>query len=199
VFLHIKEIWPMIPYVGCLLRKSLNPLNTTKMEEYYFCSKQCLDEFTQPEKELKKLKMHVAVSIILTIPIVILSLPHMLPAQLGSLFPMDMMHYGNYVMLALATPLQFWIGWRFYRGLWDGIKAQMQRLVDQVAKYFVPAVLALAIGVGLGWYFVGEIGITFSLLAFVSNNYCMSMCSWYRNTSCFDDGRWKRGRIWDIV
>ncbi|HZA63867.1 MAG TPA: heavy metal translocating P-type ATPase, partial [Nitrososphaeraceae archaeon] len=316
--------------------------------EYYFCSKQCLDEFTQPEKELKKLKRYVAISIALTIPIVILSLPHMFPAQFGALFPMDVMHYSNYVMLALATPLQFWIGWRFYRGLWDGIKArasnmdtliaigttaaylysatvtiipgyfpfesvyfetaaiiitliligrlletrtkekasdavrklldlqpkmakvirgkqaeeieipieqvqegdlivvrpgeriatdgiviegsssidesaitgesipvdkkngdevigatinksgllkvkatkigqdtvlsqiitlveeartgkaQMQRLVDQVAKYFVPAVLGIAIGVGLGWYFVGDIGITFSLLAFVS-------------------------------
>ena len=44
----------------------------------------------------------------------------------------------------------------------------MQRLVDQVAKYFVPGVLAIAIGVGLGWYFIGDIGITFSLLAFVS-------------------------------
>jgi Cu+-exporting ATPase len=319
--------------------------------EYYFCSKQCLDEFTQPEKELRKLKFYVAISIALTIPIVILSLPHMLPAQFGSLFPMSFMHYSNYVMLALATPLQFWIGWRFYRGLWDGIKArasnmdtliaigttaaylysatvtiipgyfpfesvyfetaaiiitliligklletrtkekassavrklldlqpkmakvlrqkkggdaeeveipieqvqegdimiirpgeriptdgtviegsssvdesaitgesipvdktkgdevigatinksglvrvratkvgqdtvlsqiitlveeartgkaQMQRLVDQVAKYFVPAVLAIAIGVGLGWYFIGDIGVTFSLLAFVS-------------------------------
>jgi Cu+-exporting ATPase len=47
-------------------------------------------------------------------------------------------------------------------------KAQMQRLVDQVAKYFVPGVLAIAIGVGLGWYFIGDIGLTFSLLAFVS-------------------------------
>lgn len=318
--------------------------------EYYFCSKQCLDEFTQPEKELKKLKMYVAISVALAIPIVIFSLPHMLPTQFGGLFPMDVMHYSNYVVLALATPLQFWIGWRFYRGLWDGIKArasnmdtliaigttaaylysatvtivpgyfpfesvyfetaaiiitliligrlletrtkerasgavrrlldlqpkmakilreeggsdveleipieqvqegdtmvirpgeristdgtiiygsssidesavtgesipvdkkngdevigatinksgllkvkatkigqdtvlsqiitlveeartgkaQMQRLVDQVAKYFVPAVLAVAIGIGFGWYFVGDIGITFSLLAFVS-------------------------------
>lgn len=40
--------------------------------------------------------------------------------------------------------------------------------MDQVAKYFVPAVLAVAIGVGLGWYLIGDIGITFSLLAFVS-------------------------------
>ncbi|HZC21212.1 MAG TPA: copper-translocating P-type ATPase, partial [Nitrososphaeraceae archaeon] len=47
-------------------------------------------------------------------------------------------------------------------------KAQMQRLVDQVAKYFVPGVLAIAIGVGIGWYFIGDIGFTFSLLAFVS-------------------------------
>jgi Cu+-exporting ATPase len=317
---------------------------------YYFCSTQCLNEFTQPEKELRKLKIYVAISIALTIPIVILSLPHMLPAQFGHIFPMEIMNYTNYVMLALATPLQFWIGWRFYRGLWEGImakasnmdtliaigttaaylysavvtivpgyfpfesvyfetaaiiitliligrlletrtkekasdavrklldlqpkmakvirregnaeveleipieqvqegdimvirpgeriptdgivvdglssvdesavtgesipvdkkkndqvigatinksgllrvkatkvgqdtvlsqiitlveeartgKAQMQRLVDQVAKYFVPAVLAVAIGVGLGWYFIGDIGITFSLLAFVS-------------------------------
>src|SRR5919205_2741072 len=47
-------------------------------------------------------------------------------------------------------------------------KAQMQRLVDQVAKYFVLGVLAIAIEVGLGWYFIGNIGLTFSLLAFVS-------------------------------
>jgi P-type Cu+ transporter len=47
-------------------------------------------------------------------------------------------------------------------------RAQMQRLVDQVAKYFVPTVLATAVGVGFGWYFVGDIGIIFSLLAFVS-------------------------------
>ena len=320
-------------------------------ESITFGSKQCLNEFTQPEKELRKLKIYVVISIALTIPLVILSLPHMLPEQFGAFFPMNFMHYGNYVMLALATPLQFWIGWRFYKGLWDGImarasnmdtliaigttaaylysatvtiipgyfpfesvyfetaaiiitliligklletrtkekassavrklldlqpkmakvlrrkeggdkeeveipieqvqesdimiirpgeriptdgtviegsssidesaitgesipvdktkgdevigatinksglvrvratkvgqdtvlsqiitlveeartgKAHMQRLVDQVAKYFVPAVLGIAIGVGLGWYFIGGIGVTFSLLAFVS-------------------------------
>jgi Cu+-exporting ATPase len=317
---------------------------------YYFCSSQCLNEFIEPEKELRKLKLYVAISVALTIPIVFLSLPHMFPLQFSHLFPMEIMNYTNYVMLALATPLQFWIGLRFYRGLWDGIKAkasnmdtliaigttaaylysavvtvapgyfpfesvyfetaaiiitliligrlletrtkekasdavrklldlqpkmariirkegnteveveipieqvlegdvmiirpgeriptdgividgsssidesavtgesipvdkkkndqvigatinksgllrvkamkvgqdtvlskiielveeartgkaQIQRIVDQVAKYFVPAVLAVAIGVGLGWYFIGDIGITFSLLAFVS-------------------------------
>ena len=336
------------PVCGMFVEEKPNSIRYSKDgREYYFCSNQCLDEFTQPEKELRKLKMYVAISIALTIPIVIFSLPHMFPAQFGALFSMDIMHYSNYIMLALATPLQFWIGWRFYRGLLDGIKArasnmdtliaigttaaylysatvtiipayfpfesvyfetaaiiitlilvgrlletrtkekasnavrklldlrpkmakvirkggieeevpieqvqegevlvirpgeriptdgiviegsssidesavtgesipvdkkkedevigatinksgllkvkatkvgqdtvlsqiitlveeartgkaQMQRLVDQVAKYFVPAVLAIAVGVGLGWYFIGDIGVTFSLLAFVS-------------------------------
>jgi P-type Cu+ transporter len=101
--------------------------------EYYFCSKQCLNEFTQPEKELRKLKIYVALSIALTIPLVILSLPHMLPAQFGTFFPMNFMHYSNYVMLALATPLQFWIGWRFYKGLWDGIKARASNMDTLIA------------------------------------------------------------------
>src|ERR687890_216031 len=120
-------------------------------KEYYFCSKQCLDEFTQPEKELKKLKMYVAISIALTIPIVIFSLPHMLPTQFGSLLPMDFMHYSNYVMLALATPLQFWIGWRFYRGLWDGIKARASNMdtliaIGTTAAYLYSATVTIVPG-----------------------------------------------------
>src|SRR5215467_26019 len=116
--------------------------------EYYFCSKQCLDEFMQPEKELRKLKLYVAISIALTIPITILSLPHMLHS-LGSLFPANIMYYSNYIMLALATPLQFWIGWRFYRGLWDGIKSRASNMdtliaVGTTTAYVYSAVVTLA-------------------------------------------------------
>ena len=73
-----------------------------KGKEYFFCSNQCLNEFRQPEKELRILKIHVAVSIALTIPIIILSLPHMLPAQFGRLFPMDLMHNISYLLLVLS-------------------------------------------------------------------------------------------------
>jgi P-type Cu+ transporter len=41
-------------------------------------------------------------------------------------------------------------------------------MVDQVAKYFIPAIAIIAIGVFLGWYFIGNAGLTYSLLAFVS-------------------------------
>ncbi|MGH9975323.1 MAG: HAD-IC family P-type ATPase, partial [Nitrososphaeraceae archaeon] len=118
---------------------------------YYFCGNQCLNEFTQPEKELRKLKVYVAISIALTIPIAILSLPHMFPGQFGHLLPMEIMKYTNYVILGLATPLQFWIGWRFYRGLWDGIKAKASNMdtliaIGTTAAYLYSAVVTIAPG-----------------------------------------------------
>jgi len=104
-----------------------------KGKEYFFCSTQCLNEYREPEKELRKLKIHVAVSIALTIPIIFLSLPHMLPAQFGELLPMILKHNSSYIMLVLATPLQFWVGWRFYRGFWDGIKAKASNMDTLIA------------------------------------------------------------------
>ena len=47
-------------------------------------------------------------------------------------------------------------------------KAKLEKMVDQVAKYFVPAIVMIAIGVFLGWYFIGDAGLTYSILAFVS-------------------------------
>jgi len=47
-------------------------------------------------------------------------------------------------------------------------KAPLQRLADRVSAYFVPSVVLIATLSGLLWYFVGGIGLAFSLLAFVS-------------------------------
>ena len=47
-------------------------------------------------------------------------------------------------------------------------KAAMQKMADKIAKYFVPAVILIATSAALGWYFAGNIGFTYSLLAFVS-------------------------------
>jgi P-type Cu+ transporter len=64
---------------------------------------------------------------------------------------MEIMNYTNYVMLALATPLQFWIGLRFYRGLWDGIKAKASNMdtliaIGTTAAYLYSAVVTVAPG-----------------------------------------------------
>ena len=139
------------PICGMFVEESESSIHHAKDGiTYYFCSSQCLNEFLEPEKALKKLKMHVAISIALTIPIVLLSLPHMIP-QLGHLLPMDMMEYSNFILLALATPVQFWIGWRFYRGFWDGIKARASNMdtliaIGTTAAYVYSAIVTIIPG-----------------------------------------------------
>ncbi len=135
------------PVCGMFVEEKPESIRYSSPEEreYYFCSNQCLDEFTQPERELRKLKRHVGISIALTIPIVILTLPHMLSVD----FELLPMQFGNYVMLALATPVQFWVGWRFYRGLWDSIKARASNMdtliaVGTSAAYLYSAVVTVA-------------------------------------------------------
>ena len=84
---------------------------TVNGKKYFFCSTQCLNEFREPEKELKKLKVHVAISIALTIPIIFLSLPHMLPGQFGYLFPMSLMHNSElyYVHISHSSSILGWL------------------------------------------------------------------------------------------
>ena len=139
------------PICGMFVEEEENSIHHKKDGiTYYFCASQCLNEFLEPEKALKKLKIHVVISIALTIPIVLLSLPHMIP-QLGHLLPMDMMGYTNYILLALSTPIQFWIGWRFYRGFWDGIKARASNMdtliaIGTTAAYAYSAIVTIIPG-----------------------------------------------------
>jgi Cu+-exporting ATPase len=138
------------PVCGMFVEEKADSIRyTTNSKEYFFCSSQCLSEFREPEKELKKLNIHVAVSIALTIPIIVLSLPHMLPLEFGNFLPMDLMHNSSYIMFVLATPLQFWIGWRFYKGLWDGIKAKASNMdtliaIGTSAAYLYSAAVTIA-------------------------------------------------------
>src|ERR671923_2046790 len=111
--------------------------HTVEGNEYFFCSTQCLNEFTAPEKEFKKLKIITAVSIALTIPIVIFTYLMILPKEIN-----------NYVLLALATPVQFWAGWRFYKGTWDAIKARASNMdtliaIGTTAAFFYSAVVTV--------------------------------------------------------
>ena len=57
----------------------------------------------------------------------------MLPGQFGHLLPMNLMHNTDYIMFIFITPLQFWVGWRFYKGLWDGIKAKASNMDTLIA------------------------------------------------------------------
>ena len=81
--------------------------------KWYFCSETCAVTFEKPEAELKRLKLLLVVSVVLTIPIVLLTMMP-LPTNVN-----------NYLLFLLETPVQFIIGRRFYRGAFDSLKNRM--------------------------------------------------------------------------
>jgi Cu+-exporting ATPase len=102
------------------------------------------------EKEYRKLRNNFLVAAVLTALILVGSLPHMLGVMLP--IPMDWLNLG---LLAMATPVQFWAGWRFYRGAYGALKhgqANMHTLVvmGTSAAYAYSTVATLAPGLFAG-------------------------------------------------
>src|ERR687894_822357 len=98
------------------------------------------------EREYGKLKADFLLAAALTALILLGSLPHMLGLMLP--FPTGWL---NLVLLLLATPVQFWAGWRFYRGAWGALKhwqANMNTLVvmGTSAAYLYSVVATLGPG-----------------------------------------------------
>jgi cation transport ATPase len=98
------------------------------------------------EREYWKLKSDFLLAAALTALILLGSLPHMFRFMLP--IPMGWLNLG---LLLLATPVQFWAGWRFYRGAWGALQhgqANMNTLVviGTSAAYLYSAVATLAPG-----------------------------------------------------
>ncbi len=86
----------------------------------YFCSEQCLKTYEKPEDEFKKLKTLVIVGILISIPVIAISFAVDIP-------------YENYVLFLLATPIQFVAGWRFYKGMYDALRAMTANMDTLIA------------------------------------------------------------------
>jgi P-type Cu+ transporter len=98
------------------------------------------------ESEYKKLKSDFLLAAALTALILAGSLPMMLGFE-----PLILMMWLNFMLLGLATPVQFWAGRRFYRGAWGALEhgqANMNTLVvmGTSAAYLYSAVVTLAPG-----------------------------------------------------
>ena len=85
---------------------------TIRGTKWYFCSETCAITFEKPEAELQRLRVLLVVSVILTIPIVLITILMSLPMS-------------NYWLFLLEIPVQFIIGWRFYRGAYDSLRNRM--------------------------------------------------------------------------
>jgi P-type Cu+ transporter len=129
---------PTDPVCGMIVEKSPETLHATvRGATYYFCSESCLHEFTRPELELRKTKLSLALSASLGVPILILSY-----VPLGLSIPT------GWLLLLLATPIQFVAGFRFYRGTYDAIKMRSSNMdvliaLGTSAAYFYSLVYIL--------------------------------------------------------
>ncbi len=89
---------------------------------YYFCSRNCLEEFLKPEKEFKKLKMLTIFS--LTVGALVLFFEYVNPV---TFMP------NHLLLFLLSTPVQFIAGWRFYLGTIDAVKSRQANMDSLIA------------------------------------------------------------------
>ena len=104
------------------------------------------EERRERERELAGVRRRFVVAAVLGAPVVLLGMA-------GMVAPLDRipMRVQSWIQLALATPVQWWAGWRFVRGTWRGVKnraADMDLLigVGSLSAYLYSLVATVAPG-----------------------------------------------------
>ncbi|HUV73193.1 MAG TPA: heavy metal translocating P-type ATPase, partial [Anaerolineae bacterium] len=113
------------------------------------------------EEEIRRQRHLLIVGLIFTIPTFVLSMG----VDLGLLPDFALR---KYVLLAMATPVQFYVGWQFYRGTWKSLKlrtAGMDTLIamGSSAAYFYSLAATFIIG-GHVYYETAAMIITLIIL-----------------------------------
>src|SRR5947209_10377085 len=104
------------PVCGMYVEEGEHALKTSRYgTTYYFCSETCLVQFQAPEKALARLRRLVAIGALLTLPI----------AALTYLPVISDRSTNNLVMFVLSLPVQFVVGFRFYRGSYDALRSRI--------------------------------------------------------------------------
>ncbi len=93
--------------------------------------------------EYRRDRLHFAVSVILTIPFLI---------EMGVMFSGHHEFVPRWLQLILATPVQFWIGWRFYRGSYYALKSKSANMDVLIALGTTMAYLLSAVVTILNWH-----------------------------------------------
>src|SRR5207302_8285055 len=104
------------PICGMLVEEGPHALSATLHgTRYFFCSEGCLVQFQAPKKAFARLQRLVVIGTVLTVPITALTYLPIVPSK----------DINNFVMLLLSLPVQFVVGFRFYRGSYDALRSRI--------------------------------------------------------------------------
>ena len=112
------------PVCGMMVEENEHALRATvRGREYFFCSDTCLQTFVAPEREVKSLERATILGFALGAPTLVFTWLFAFPGPV----PNDL------VLFALATPVQFIAGWRFYKGTWQAVRARSANMDTLIA------------------------------------------------------------------
>ncbi|MDG6913203.1 MAG: heavy metal translocating P-type ATPase [Nitrososphaerota archaeon] len=112
------------PVCGMMVEENEHALRATvRGREYFFCSDTCLTTFVAPEREVKSLERATILGFALGVPALVFTWLFTFPGPI----PNDL------ALFALATPVQFIAGWRFYKGTWHAIRARSANMDTLIA------------------------------------------------------------------
>ena len=77
------------------------------------------------KKELNALKWKVIFGAVLSVPALVLGM--------SMLLGLEKIPYKNYALWLLSTPIQFYLGWQFYRGTWTAFKNKSANMDSLIA------------------------------------------------------------------
>ena len=107
---------PTDPVCGMFVPDTTDLVCEKDGERYYFCSGTCLETFKSPEIELSKLRLKLALAWSLSIPVLLIT-------YFTGYFAIK-----DYMLLALATPVQIYSGRGFYYGAWNSVKQRTSNM-----------------------------------------------------------------------
>jgi Cu+-exporting ATPase len=105
------------------------------------------------EAELRRLRQRFIVGLCLVVPIFLLGNLHMI--GLSHLVALD--RQTNFlIQLILQTPVQFWVGWQFYRGAWAAARHRTTDMNTLIAVGTSAAYLYSALATFVPWLFAAQ-------------------------------------------